>query len=75
MGPVANGLVNILWNTLSPAERSRVTTERLLSDYDKVGVIIDNIKSREEFHNFCNVLECKLNHSRLANILRSEVAE
>ena len=71
--PVINGLVNKLGTTLSERTRSKVKTNRHLSDYEKVEVVINSIKNRQEFDRFCNILE-ELKHKLLAEILLKSTA-
>lgn len=67
--PVISGLTNKLGDTLSEVERSKINTERYLHDYGKVGVVIDSIKSQEQFNRFCDILK-QLKHETWAETLR-----
>lgn len=70
---IANDLFNKLVIILSPSVRSKVTTERHYSNYERVGVMIESVKKKEDFDRFCDALE-ELHHSKWAQTLRSEVA-
>ena len=72
--PVINGLVNKLGTTLSKRTRSRVKTDRLLSDYEKVDEVVKSIKKREEFDKFCNTLE-EFKYESLADTLKSAASD
>ena len=72
--PVISGLVNKLGTTLSERTRSKVKTDRHLSDYEKVDEVVKSIKKKEEFDKFCNILE-ELKHKPLADTLKSAASD
>ena len=72
--PVVTDLVIKLGTTLSERTRSRIKTDRYLSDYEKVEVVINSIENRQELDKFCSILE-KLNHKPLTDTLKSAASD
>ena len=70
LAPVANGLFGKLSIILSEVARSKVISDRYLCDYDKISVMIEQIKDQNDFYKLCDAMK-ELKHETLANKLKS----
>lgn len=71
--PVVNGLFRKLSIIFSEKDRSKITSERFLCDYDKIGVMIEQIKDEKAFYKFCDAIK-ELKYETLANELLKSAA-